>query len=244
MIDIETATTEVPATEIDGVKNLPVVEIIHKPKVGKPTKGPLSLSPIAGSATGRRKRAHATARIEVTHRPPGDAQPEANSSAIKPGISKAYTLCHSYIINGKTVADYFNGRPCCVEQCLKPLEPSLMAEISNMLTDPETTNPPSYGISVRVGGGGHKGQSEAVKLAVAKALLSSAKSTSVEASKNSTEEVPGDPTKYRSSGTEMNFVKLKSLFRRSGLLTCDARVKERKKYGLRKARKAPQYSKR
>jgi small subunit ribosomal protein S9 len=29
-----------------------------------------------------------------------------------------------------------------------------------------------------------------------------------------------------------------------GFLTRDARVKERKKYGLRKARKAPQYSKR
>jgi len=29
-----------------------------------------------------------------------------------------------------------------------------------------------------------------------------------------------------------------------GLLTRDARIKERKKYGLRKARKAPQYSKR
>jgi small subunit ribosomal protein S9 len=29
-----------------------------------------------------------------------------------------------------------------------------------------------------------------------------------------------------------------------GLLKCDARVKERKKYGLKKARKAPQFSKR
>lgn len=29
-----------------------------------------------------------------------------------------------------------------------------------------------------------------------------------------------------------------------GFLTCDPRIKERKKYGLRKARKAPQYSKR
>jgi len=29
-----------------------------------------------------------------------------------------------------------------------------------------------------------------------------------------------------------------------GLLTRDSRIKERKKYGLRKARKAPQYSKR
>jgi small subunit ribosomal protein S9 len=29
-----------------------------------------------------------------------------------------------------------------------------------------------------------------------------------------------------------------------GLLTCDSRVKERKKYGLKKARKASQFSKR
>lgn len=37
-----------------------------------------------------------------------------------------------------------------------------------------------------------------------------------------------------------NRIALKS----EGLLTRDARIKERKKYGLRKARKAPQYSKR
>lgn len=36
----------------------------------------------------------------------------------------------------------------------------------------------------------------------------------------------------------------KSLLRQEGLLTRDARVKERKKYGLRRARKAPQYTKR
>ena len=32
--------------------------------------------------------------------------------------------------------------------------------------------------------------------------------------------------------------------RKAGFLTRDARVKERKKYGLKKARKAPQFSKR
>ncbi len=32
--------------------------------------------------------------------------------------------------------------------------------------------------------------------------------------------------------------------RKSGMLTRDARVKERKKYGLKRARKAPQYTKR
>ena len=34
------------------------------------------------------------------------------------------------------------------------------------------------------------------------------------------------------------------LLRRNGFLTRDARVKERKKYGLKRARKAPQYTKR
>lgn len=37
---------------------------------------------------------------------------------------------------------------------------------------------------------------------------------------------------------------LHSIFRKAGFLTRDARVKERKKYGLVKARKAYQYSKR
>ena len=37
---------------------------------------------------------------------------------------------------------------------------------------------------------------------------------------------------------------LKSLLRRNGLLTRDSRVKERKKPGLKRARKAPQYTKR
>jgi len=37
---------------------------------------------------------------------------------------------------------------------------------------------------------------------------------------------------------------LRTSLKRSGLLTRDAREKESKKYGLKKARKAPQYSKR
>ncbi len=36
----------------------------------------------------------------------------------------------------------------------------------------------------------------------------------------------------------------RSVLKAYGLLTRDSRIKERKKYGLRKARKAPQYSKR
>ena len=36
----------------------------------------------------------------------------------------------------------------------------------------------------------------------------------------------------------------RAILKPSGFLTRDSRIKERKKYGLRKARKAPQYSKR
>ena len=37
---------------------------------------------------------------------------------------------------------------------------------------------------------------------------------------------------------------LRATLKKAGLLTRDAREKESKKYGLKKARKAPQYSKR
>ena len=37
---------------------------------------------------------------------------------------------------------------------------------------------------------------------------------------------------------------LRPILKKAGFLTRDARIKERKKYGLKKARKAPQYSKR
>jgi small subunit ribosomal protein S9 len=37
---------------------------------------------------------------------------------------------------------------------------------------------------------------------------------------------------------------LRPILRKHGLLTRDARIKERKKYGLKRARKAPQYTKR
>jgi small subunit ribosomal protein S9 len=70
-----------------------------------------------------------------------------------------------------------------------------------------------YDISVKVNGGGVTGQTEAVRLGVARALVM----------------INGDWT---------------SALRKNGLLTRDARVKERKKPGLKKARKAPTYTKR
>ncbi|NJK61427.1 MAG: 30S ribosomal protein S9 [Synechococcaceae cyanobacterium SM2_3_1] len=71
----------------------------------------------------------------------------------------------------------------------------------------------SYDVLVRAHGGGVRGQAEAIRMGVARALCEM------------------DPN---------NRSPLKS----EGYLTRDPRSKERKKYGLRKARKAPQYSKR
>jgi small subunit ribosomal protein S9 len=70
-----------------------------------------------------------------------------------------------------------------------------------------------YDITVKVMGGGQTGQTEAVRLGVARALVL----------------IDGNWT---------------SALRKNGLLTRDARVKERKKPGLKKARKAPTYTKR
>lgn len=70
-----------------------------------------------------------------------------------------------------------------------------------------------YDITVKVNGGGTTGQTEAVRLGLARALVL----------------LNGDWT---------------SALRKNGLLTRDARIKERKKPGLKKARKAPTYTKR
>ncbi|MGC5584347.1 30S ribosomal protein S9 [Ornithinimicrobium sp. W1679] len=72
----------------------------------------------------------------------------------------------------------------------------------------------AYDVLVRVHGGGPSGQAGAVRLGVARSLNGI------------------DP--------DLNRATLK----KAGLLTRDARVPERKKAGLKKARKAPQYSKR
>jgi small subunit ribosomal protein S9 len=70
-----------------------------------------------------------------------------------------------------------------------------------------------YNIQVKVTGGGIRGQSDAICLGIARALVKS----------------------------NENF---RAMLRKEGLLTRDSRVKERKKYGLKRARKAPQYTKR
>ena len=77
-----------------------------------------------------------------------------------------------------------------------------------------TNTAESYDIDATIDGGGISGQAGAMRLGIARSLC----------------ELDPELPRPRSSG--------------SGLLTRDAREKESKKYGLKKARKAPQYSKR
>ena len=71
-----------------------------------------------------------------------------------------------------------------------------------------------FDVIARIHGGGVSGQAGALRLGVARAL------NGIDADGN------------------------RPLLKKAGFLTRDPRIKERKKYGLKKARKAPQYSKR
>ena len=72
----------------------------------------------------------------------------------------------------------------------------------------------SYDVVALIDGGGISGQAGALRLGIARAL------NQIDAEAN------------------------RPALKKAGFLTRDARIKERKKYGLKKARKAPQYSKR
>lgn len=84
-----------------------------------------------------------------------------------------------------------------------------------------TNNESTFDITVNVKGGGFSGQTGAIRLAITKALLEYDKDTD-----------PSSETAYR------------RILKTEGFIIRDPRVKERKKYGLRKARRAPQFSKR
>jgi small subunit ribosomal protein S9 len=101
-------------------------------------------------------------------------------------------------LNGKAIEVYFPS----MAQRLRVLEP-LRA------VGAETR----YDVEAELEGGGTSGQTDALRLGIARALI----------------EVEPE---------------LRPALKRARLLTRDSRAVERKKYGLRKARRAPQYTKR
>ena len=84
-----------------------------------------------------------------------------------------------------------------------------------------TNNEETFDITASVSGGGFTGQTGAIRLGITRALLQYDQNT--------------DPSSDAS---------FRKILKQAGFVTRDARIKERKKYGLKKARRAPQFSKR
>ena len=100
-------------------------------------------------------------------------------------------------VNGRDATEYF-GRQQLVDNALAPFK--------------VTDTVGHFDVLAKCDGGGITGQSGALRLGIARALL--------------------EAGEYRPE------------LKRAGFLTRDSRAVERKKYGLKKARKRPQFSKR
>jgi small subunit ribosomal protein S9 len=103
-----------------------------------------------------------------------------------------------FVVNGRPLDDYF---PTRVHRMVARAPLQLVGRDKDL------------DVVATITGGGVAGQAGAVRLGVARALITL------------------DP-------------ELRAQLKAEGFLTRDAREKERRKYGLKKARKAPQYSKR
>lgn len=104
----------------------------------------------------------------------------------------------SMSLNGRPLEVYFGS----MAQRLRILEPMRLAGFDGR-----------YDVAATLEGGGLNGQTDALRLGIARALV------------------------------ELH-PEVRRTLKRAGMLTRDARAVERKKYGLRKARRAPQYTKR
>ena len=78
-----------------------------------------------------------------------------------------------------------------------------------------------FDVDAKVTGGGFSGQAGAIRLGIVKALL-----------------------EYDSASDPESETSFRKILKTAGLVTRDSRIKERKKPGLKKARRAPQFSKR
>lgn len=111
---------------------------------------------------------------------------------------RLYDGTGEFTLNGRALETYFPQTALR----LRVLEPMKTVDMEGR-----------YDVHATLEGGGYTGQTDALRLGIARAL------------------VAVDPD-------------LRPALKREGFLTRDARRVERKKYGLRKARRAPQFTKR
>jgi small subunit ribosomal protein S9 len=143
-------------------------------------------APAAAPGTARQVATHGTAKPIVGRRKEAIVRVR-----LVPGSG-------SFALNGRSLESYFPNK--VHQQIVK--EPLVTVDKVDL-----------YDIFANLRGGGVSGQAGALRLAIARALISLE---------------PDD----------------RPALKKAGFLTRDARETERKKYGLKKARKAPQYSKR
>lgn len=111
---------------------------------------------------------------------------------------RLYNGTGDYTLNGRTLTDYFT-------------DPELRRRVEEAFKVTDTEG--RYDVHATLHGGGTTGQSDALRLGIARALI----------------EVDAE---------------LRPALKKEGMLRRDDRRVERKKYGLRKARRAPQFTKR
>ena len=145
----------------------------------------------------------------------------------------------NFTINNKPAEDYLQNNSCTMLSVKGPFE--ILNEVANSSQAVSEGNTNSnaklatFGeidTIVKVKGGGLIGQAEAIKLGISRAvsLLESSKVENTATSQSNSEENLS--------------LQLRKQLKSKGYLTQDSRVKERRKYGLKKARKASQYHKR
>jgi small subunit ribosomal protein S9 len=134
-----------------------------------------------------------------------------------------------FLVNNIPVQQYLHNNTCSILLVQAPLNVLLSVNNNEVILEQNKTDNSiknnsfsEFDTIVKVKGGGLVGQAEAIKLGLARALCS----FNLESNNIATQD------------------DVRKQLKDKGYLTQDSRVKERRKYGLKKARKATQYNKR
>ena len=119
-----------------------------------------------------------------------------------------------FTVNNTSLDNYFKRGNALIARIHQPL---IILELLN-----------TFNVIITVKGGGERGQADAIRLGISRALLKYDEFNS-----NDKDDV-----------NKNNRSKLHDILRNAGMLTRDSRVVERKKVGHHKARKSSQFSKR
>ena len=129
-----------------------------------------------------------------------------------------------FIINNKPAEEYLQND---FNKLLAVKAPFEVLSSANTLSNPQVPGDQQrFDTIVKVKGGGLMGQTEAIRLGVSRAICMA----------------EGSPEEGPKGGS--GILDIRKQLKDKGYLTQDSRVKERRKYGLKKARKASQYHKR